>query len=230
MKTEVPEEICRHHRPRGQRHHVLLSAFSAPRGLSWSGVASSAAVLVSGQQAMSGRSGIAVSIRAHEQPHGWLGHVDDVQHQVGDLGGVLAPRFPVRLIAIAAPTVAAYSSRTGSTRIDDPAQSVRMPPGSNTVILMPSGPDRWAPRPRPRHRRSGPRVWRRRASATSRTAGSIRAQAPATSSAALSTRRMFSPASLARSAPDHPRSVRAANSRGYPDTSSRPSGMASAPM
>ena len=35
---------------------------------------------------------------------------------------------------------------------------------------------------------------------------SIRAQAPATSSAALSTRRTFSPASLARSAPDHPRS------------------------
>ena len=59
---------------------------------------------------------------------------------------------------------------------------------------------------------------------------SIRAQVPATSSAALSTRRTFSPASLARSAPDHPRSARAANRRGYPDTSSRPSGMASAPM
>jgi hypothetical protein len=56
------------------------------------------------------------------------------------------------------------------------------------------------------------------------------ASGSATSSAALSTRRTFSPASLARSAPDHPRSARAANSRGYPDTSSRPSGMASAPM
>jgi hypothetical protein len=37
------------------------------------------------------------------------------------------------------PTVGWYGSLIGGTCMDDPAQSVCIPPGSSTVTLMPSG-------------------------------------------------------------------------------------------
>jgi hypothetical protein len=36
-------------------------------------------------------------------------------------------------------SISAYSSGTGRTVIDDPAQSVRKPLGSTTITLMPNG-------------------------------------------------------------------------------------------
>ncbi|OLT18686.1 hypothetical protein BJF78_00915 [Pseudonocardia sp. CNS-139] len=47
---------------------------------------------------------------------------------------------PAAKSSASTPTVARYGSLAGGTCIDDPAQSVRIPPGSIAVTLMPSGP------------------------------------------------------------------------------------------
>ena len=53
--------------------------------------------------------------------------------------GSLAVSVSVLCMAAEAPTVSAYSGRIGPTFMDDPDQSVAIPPGSSTVTLMPSG-------------------------------------------------------------------------------------------
>src|SRR6266478_2875577 len=45
-----------------------------------------------------------------------------------------------RINSASAPTVGLYSSRNSATIIEEPAQSVRNPPGSTIVVLIPSGP------------------------------------------------------------------------------------------
>jgi hypothetical protein len=62
-------------------------------------------------------------------------------------GGLLAPILAVAKsyaekngLQIAAPTVESYSGRPSLSWVEDPAKSVRKPPGSMIVTLMPSGP------------------------------------------------------------------------------------------
>src|SRR5262249_2115023 len=51
-----------------------------------------------------------------------------------------APMAPDFSTCASAPTVGRYGALIGGIDIDAPAQSVRMPPGSRTVTLIPSGP------------------------------------------------------------------------------------------